>query len=158
MSDARKCVHKRDPKILRTPKRDPSVRLFSKAKGRRTPPASSIILVAFSSLLGLCALVILPRMFPSSVNGWLIAPYMRLPDCLQQTSKTVSSYIETVITNWTKETGWPHYRWSTTPLITAFVLQECVSAIPSSCDVVNFHLCLSPHARMVLWELLQTIA
>lgn len=66
--------------------------------------------------------------------------------------KTASSFIRTVITNWTIDTGRADYRCSTGPLVTSVVLQECVpmSAVTNPCAVVNCHIFLSPHARSLL--------
>lgn len=64
--------------------------------------------------------------------------------------KTASSYIQTVIANWTAKTNRGNYMCSTNPIVTSAILHECLPSAGDACGVFNCHIFMSPAARSLL--------
>lgn len=64
--------------------------------------------------------------------------------------KTASSYIQTVISNWTRDTNRGNYMCSTNPIVTSAVLHECLPQEGDACGVFNCHIFMSQAARGLL--------
>lgn len=64
--------------------------------------------------------------------------------------KTASSFLQNVITNWSRQVGRNDYRCSRTPLIASAVLPECISQSGDSCGILNSHIFMSPLTRRLL--------
>lgn len=66
--------------------------------------------------------------------------------------KTASSFIQSVITEWTEETGRGNYICAQRPAESNILLHECVSSSGDACGVLNCHIFLDSHARALLTE------
>lgn len=64
--------------------------------------------------------------------------------------KTASTYIVSVVDDWTRKTNRTHYRCSHAHLSTALTLRECLPRDGDSCGVITSHLQLVPGVRDIL--------
>lgn len=61
--------------------------------------------------------------------------------------KTASSFIQTVIVNWSQQVGRPYYLCAETPLLTSVILPDCIPEVGNSCAVFSSHIFFNNRAR-----------
>lgn len=64
--------------------------------------------------------------------------------------KSGSSFIQTVITNWSEEQGRNNYKCSQRPVQTNLLLEECIPETPDYCGILNCHVFLNSHTKKLL--------
>lgn len=64
--------------------------------------------------------------------------------------KTASSFLQDVISNWSRQVGRNDYRCSRTPLVASAVLPECIPRSGDSCGILNSHIFMTPSTRRLL--------
>lgn len=66
--------------------------------------------------------------------------------------KTASSFIQTVVLNWSQTVGRPSYICADTPLLTSVILPDCLPQVAEPCAVFSSHIFFNKRARGLLEE------
>lgn len=115
------------------------------------------IATAFCLVLTIVLLISPATVFRPFVNQPLLtrssavqAPQCPYPLVYNKPHKTASTFIQSLITNWTMETNRGNYVCAGQSLETAFYLPECIPRESDGCGVLNCHVILSPEVHSIL--------
>lgn len=117
-----------------------------------TPIATAFCLVLTAILLISPATVLKPFLSRSASSKTLSErkSTCAYPLVYNKPHKTASTFIQGLITNWTKETNRNNYVCSGQTLETAIYLPECLPRETDECGVLNCHMILSPEVHKML--------
>lgn len=122
------------------------------ANGSLTGIATAFCLILAVSLLISPTTVLRPFLSQPLSKQTLTESSLKCPYPLvyNKPHKTASTYIQGLITNWSKETGRGNYVCAGQSLESAIYLPECIPHKSDGCGVVNCHLILSPETTGIL--------